>query len=152
MSINTTDKETPMSITQDLKEQIAKHLPGMVGDQLKQRLIQADEDARTVVMLRDAVIQRDKAMSEANELKAFEQTVMARETAVAKSEQDLKLREALIQLREKHADERVKELRCVVADVFANSRMKYVESYSHNGYSPAGSTNHSGSRTVEQQG
>lgn len=132
-------------LTSELMEAVDKNLPQMVGDQLKARLVKADADAKEASKVPglEAELSKAKDTIRANEQKVA--AVTGREEKATQRELVVDLREKLMELKEKHAQERVQEMRGVVDSVFANSRFKYQETYNH--YTPQGS--HGGGRNIE---
>ena len=133
-------------LTQELMESVDKNLPQMVGDQLKARLMQADKDKEIAAKVPALESMLAECKKKLEGIDKRESAVTQRESVVDLRERNAEVKEKLIELREKHATERVSEMRCVVQDVFANSKLKYQETYGHT--SPSGGYI-SGSRTVE---
>jgi len=132
-------------LTQELMESVDKNLPQLVGDQLKARLTQADKDKETAakVPALESMVAECKKKLEGMDTR--EQRIAARESAATEREAKVTLREALLDVKELHAQERVKEMRGVVQDVFANSKFKYQD----NGYTSGPNGGGSVNRTVE---
>ncbi len=112
-------------LTNELNELIQRNLPELVGKELKQRLEQAEKDARDVATLRAAVQHHENLSQLRRSLEERETKAKARELALATSEQAYAVKAAVLELREKHATERVAEMRGVVGDVFRNNVLKY---------------------------
>lgn len=82
----------------EIQEIIKKNLPAHVGDVLKKRLEQADNDANELKSYKQAVVDRDKTIAEQQkrieEYKAFDirnSTLESREKAVAEQERNQKV-------------------------------------------------------------
>lgn len=112
-------------IEQAIKDAIESKLPTQVGTVLKERLEQAEKDAKAV----DEVLRT--ANARADEIRRLQSDLADAEKIVAKSgdldkrERDLELREKVIELREECAAVRVVDMRSLVEAVFANNRFKY---------------------------
>ena len=145
-------------LTNDIHDQIKKNLPGLVGDELVKRLQQADKDAIDLDTARRKLVEMDRYRHDAESMRVQLKGYDERVATVVKREADATLREKLIEMREKHADEKVALMRGVVTDVFANNRFKYNETgyvpvvTPPSQYSAGGMTSGSISRTVESQG
>ena len=129
-----------MSDTDNLLDKVEaaarEHLPEAVGNALRERLRQADDERAQLKKAREKineleqdVVKSCKALSELREressIKQREQRLETEEKSVTAREHAVKLREQLIDLREGHADEKVGLIRGIVKDVFSNNRFKY---------------------------
>jgi len=108
-----------------LKAEIDKHLPTMVGKQLQERLVQADRDARDLKICRDSIDTLEAKNKKLESLKINEAELYDREGKVSGREFQVGVKEQLLALREKHAEERVLELRNITQSVFGSNRMGY---------------------------
>ena len=118
-------------LAEELRKVIENSLPMEVGKALKERLEQAEKDSIDAKRLRVEATDLEKrfdertnqlsdVLKEAGDQKASRADIVSRQNLLA-------VREATIQLKEKHADEKVGIMRGVVKDVFSNNRFKYVK-------------------------
>lgn len=93
------------AIQTDLTEAIDKHLPGMVGEQLRKRLDQADQDAKDKATLLEQLASRDATIRDKNKaIESLESQLKdhaaldVREKVVAERERVAEITELKIQL------------------------------------------------------
>jgi TolA-binding protein len=119
-----------------LAEHAAKALPQHLSEQLQQRLLRLEELEERVLELQGRIDELTAANTElsrenkdweekARNLDTREKEAQLRDKELTDKAYDLKLREAVLQVREDHAKNRVNEMREVVRDVFSNNRFKY---------------------------
>jgi beta-glucosidase-like glycosyl hydrolase len=143
-----------MALDKDVQEAINKNLSKEVGTILQERLQKADQ-----LELENAELKRnlEAAIATRNKLQELNQTAEAldkRRLLLNEKEAAIAMREAVVNLREKHADEKVSLMRGVVQDVFANSRLKYSETssfpmqVSNGGYTTQVSTTRTGDQSI----
>lgn len=108
-----------------LKAEIDKHLPTMVGKQLQERLVQAERDARDLKIAIDTNNALEIKNDKLEDLKINEAELYDREGKVSAREFQVGVKEQLLALREKHAEERVNEIRALTDRVFGSNRMGY---------------------------
>ena len=121
-----------MDISEDIKTAIRSQLPAAVGTELqeilkeyaaqKEAIVDADrkiEELRIDLSIeRDAIVARDATIDNLR-------TQVSTEAQLDLREESLNLREAVIDLREQHAAEKVSLLQTTVGQVFASNKLNY---------------------------
>lgn len=115
-------------IEQEIRDLIEKNLPAQVGNVLRERLETAEKDAKTVTGLNLDIKRLQNENRVLNSRLAKQEAVEAREAGVTDREKVAAHREALIDLKEAHAKDKVAMMKSVVDSVFANNKYKYQES------------------------
>ena len=118
-----------MELELDIKAAIQKSLPSAVGDVLQKRLAKADEDAKQLerVQAHNQTLAKKVADLEAT-IKSDEE----REGRIKKLQEAVELAKStthdkqIVEMIEKHADEKVKLVLSVVSTVFSNAKLKSV--------------------------
>lgn len=110
----------------DIKAIIAKNLPAQVGDVLKARLTQAENDAKSLTIYKNDL---ERARAETKELAEYIKTLefkvklagelQVREAAISKREQALEL--TLAVARAENAEKSTSNLMGLVSSVFRNT-------------------------------
>ena len=111
----------------DIKAVIEKSLPSAVGDVLKARLVKADEDAKQL----ERVQAHNQTLSKrVSDLEAVIKSDEEREgriknlQAAIQQAKDTTHDKAIVELIEKHANEKVDLVKSIVNTVFSNARLK----------------------------
>jgi glycine cleavage system aminomethyltransferase T len=108
-----------------LLDEVAKSMPSMVGDQLKARLIQADNDAATaarVPSLTAKITELEAALAkvvgELTSARAQAPFLDAKAGALMTKEQGLELREAVLKAKEEAAGQQVSNMMLTLDKIF----------------------------------
>lgn len=123
-------------LQEEIQAAITTNLPAQVGDALKTQLArlevlekqtreQTKQAATNLASIESLSDSQGKVQARINHLETQEEGVLQREKAIAARETECALHLELNVLRQKHADERVAELRGVVLGVFRNNQFKY---------------------------
>lgn len=151
-----------MNITPEITKAIESQLPAAISSIIVERLSQVSSLESQLAEARrdrDAVHERNKQLSaRESEVSIQHGTQLAKQGELTLREAELVKREAkcaLNEVRLEMTQARITDLKEVTLAVFANSKLKYFESYSHPVAVPSSGgyvQNHSGSKTVETQG
>jgi len=114
-------------LKEDISKAINENLPAMIGNELKEVLVKAEEDSKRVLMLESDLRIAQQKWKEAEVLKLFKADLDAIGQKQVMKGIELDKREAVLLVREEFAKVRVEEIRGVVRDVFSNSKFKYYE-------------------------
>lgn len=119
-------------LTDRLRDEIRKALPSLTADELCNALNETVKlkeelltERGTLAMCRAELKETKAKLAECASIASRLASLEIREAKAKEKEESLALREGLVTLREQHAAERVKEMRGVVSEVFANSKLKY---------------------------
>ena len=116
-----------MNITTDIQEAIEKNLPAQVSSVLQARLAKCDLlEVEHRDMKEEMVRINNKNLELQAKIGNLEKQAALYEQA-QQLMQEAELKGQLVALREKHATERVKEMRDVVKDVFSNRQVTRVQ-------------------------
>ena len=117
-----------MTLNEELSAAVSKHLPSVVGEQLKMLLAEGEHSKRKLDTERglNAALSKRVAELEAREkqeleLQKLERELAKRETAVVEREISCRVAEAVM----KERDARLADLKEVTLAVFANNRYKH---------------------------
>jgi len=112
---------------EDLKKVISENLPEQVGKALKARLQEADEDKKnlesTRIQLKTLTINHEVLL---NKNRAYEE-LNTREKELNNLGMELTIRERVIVISEKHAEEKVNLIQGLVKSVFENRQITRVQ-------------------------
>jgi hypothetical protein len=111
----------------DIKAAIEKNLPSAVGDILQKRLAKADEDAK---QLERVQAHNQTLAKKVSDLEAVIKSDEERVGQIKKLQDSIELAKAttnekrIVEMIEKHANEKVELVKSIVNTVFANARLK----------------------------
>jgi hypothetical protein len=111
----------------DIKAAIEKNLPSAVGELLQKRLVKADEDAK---QLERVQAHNQTLAKKVSDLEAVIKSDEERVGQIKKLQDSIELAKAtthdkyIVELIEKHANEKVELVKSIVNTVFANARLK----------------------------
>lgn len=132
-----------MTLNEDIKEAIKKHVPEHVSKAIQERLSEADriianaDDQRKLLESTDKNYQDAKQhvyelqqhissmRQKEKDLNQREESLNTRDKQLVNRNTEITIREKVIELREKHAEERVQQAQQMVAQVFGNNQFKY---------------------------
>jgi TolA-binding protein len=138
-----------MALELDIKTAIEKNLSAEVGAVLKTRLTKADVDADAVTELNKQVVklqnQVDNLQKQVKKQEAIEQRIQQAEIA-EKALRERQTDSKIVELKMKHAEERVFDMKSIVMAVFQNNQFKYTNV--ENGSLPAGCDQYGNPRTT----
>lgn len=114
-----------MELSEEIKKAIQSNLSGLCADELKKFIEVSQENNKKVHRL-EAELEELRTTN--RQLDGFRQKVIAveqKERANAAKENELFIKEEILKMREKHAVDRVEEIRRLTDVVFQSNRLSY---------------------------
>lgn len=107
-----------MSLDDDIRQAIESNLTAELGTRLKERLTQADEDAKALEDAREVLKRNDEALAKHEQHTRSEDDIRERMEHVMDRERGLDLREAVMDVQEKYATAARDDMMKVMETVF----------------------------------
>ncbi len=123
----------------EIQEIIKKNLPEEVGQQLKQVLLKAEEDAKRLVLCDIDILDLRNQITKLKSIQQTQTRLTERESSVRQRENEVKekeLRHELEEFKVTAAELRTKDMKEIVSLVFQNNQYKHTRNLSKQTYDP----------------